>query len=316
MLFILPLVKNLECEEEVRMKTMQKRIFSIILALIFMVLICSGCANNQLRKTLDKYESLADTYIDFVERYGKNPEYGEYPESEFMELMSEWTEVTANLEKIDIDKLSDEDLLYFTKVISRVSLKMDAIDFDDSHAEEANLQQGSEMISGGTEGQNIDTWQQYSNSKEGIAFSFPSDWSLEDSENSTNNLFTAVVLAPEEEGFNVNMSVSKNDYDEAGEFTMTCTEEELLLLLSQTKYENPEIYYLVDTMIDGVPARKQCFAFDFIDTESSFSGKFVDIMYTYVYNNNFYVIRYATLENLYEKYAAIFDSIMETYIIF
>lgn len=310
------------------MSITRKRIFSIVLSLIFMILTCSGCANSQLRKILDKYESLADTYFDFVEKYGENPEYGEYPESEYMELMSEWAEVTANLERIDIDKLSDEDLMYFTQVISRVSLKMDAIEFDDTRAEETNPQQDmsvgmmpdipqpdSELIPDGAETQNADTWQYYSDSKEGIAFSFPGDWSLDDPENSMNDLFTTVVIAPEEEGFNANMSVSKSDYDEVAEIMMTCTEDQLLLILSQTGYGNPEIYYLTDTVIDNVPARKQCFTFDFTDTESSFSGRFVDIMYTYVYNNNFYVIRYATLEHLYEKYATIFDSIMETYTI-
>lgn len=112
------------------------------------------------------------------------------------------------------------------------------------------------------------------------------------------------------------MSVSKNDYDEVAEFMMTCTKDELELLHSQTSYGNMELYDLVDIMIDGVPARMQRFAFDFTDTESSFSGRFVDIMYTYVYNGSFYVIRCATLENLSEKYVPIFDGIMETYTIF
>ena len=71
---------NSESEEKVKMSITRKRIFSIVLSLIFMILTCSGCANSQLRKILDKYESLADTYFDFVEKYGENPEYGEYPE--------------------------------------------------------------------------------------------------------------------------------------------------------------------------------------------------------------------------------------------
>lgn len=103
-------------------KIYKLHIAGFVLVLTFLVLTCTGCANNQLRKTLDKYESLVDTYSDFVEKYGKNPEYGTYPESEFMELMSEWAEVTANVEKIDIGKLSEDDLLYFTEVISRVAL--------------------------------------------------------------------------------------------------------------------------------------------------------------------------------------------------
>ena len=307
----------------------KSNIAGLVLVLAFLVLACTGCANNQFRKTLDKYESLVDTYSEFVEKYGKNPEYGTYPEAEFMELMSEWAEVTAEVNKIDTNKLSEDDLLYFTKVISRVALKLGAIESGSLQTGEADSQQNvapatksdisqqdSAVISDGTEEQNADTWQYYSNSKEGISFSFPSDWSLSDSENDTKNIFTEVLSAPEEEGFSANMSVSRNDNDEVADFMMTCTKAELELLYSQTSYGNMKLYDLVDFMIDGVSVRMQRFAFDATDPESSFSGRFIDVMYTYVYNDSFYVIRCATLENLSEKYLPIFDGIMATYTIF
>lgn len=294
------------------MNRIQKiHIASIVLILAFMILACAGCADYSFRKTLDKYEALADKYADFVKKYGKNPEYGSYPEYEFMELMNEWAEVTADVEKIDMDELSGDDLLYFTQVITRVSRKMEEIE---SGSADTSIQ-GFEMISDGFDEQSVDTWQYYSNPEEGISFSFPCGWSLGDSSNYTKYLFEDGVIAPEEEGFNANVSVIRTDYDEEAEFMMSCTKDELQLLYSQMGYENLEMYYLVDGMIDGMPARAQCFAFDFADTESSFSGRFVDVIYTYVHNNNFYVIRCATLENLYDKYGPIFDGIMETYTI-
>ena len=115
-------------EEEIKMRRIHKvHIFSMVLVLVFVMLICSGCGQSRLRKTCEKYETLVDKYVEFVEKYGDNPEYGSYPEDEFMELMEEWAEVNAEMKKIDTGDLSEEDLLYFLEVVSRTSSKLESI---------------------------------------------------------------------------------------------------------------------------------------------------------------------------------------------
>lgn len=114
---------------KMRMRRIHKiHVISIILVLTIVMLTCTGCGRNHFRKTLDKYESLVNTYADFVEKYGKNPADGTYPESEFMELMEEWAEVNAEMEKIDADDLSENDLMYFMEVMNRISGKIETID--------------------------------------------------------------------------------------------------------------------------------------------------------------------------------------------
>lgn len=103
-------------------------IFNMVCVLTFVMLICSGCGQNHLRKTCEEYETLVDKYVEFVEKYGDNPEYGSYPEDEYMELMEEWAEINVEMEKIDTDDLSEEDLLYFLGVANRTSSKLESIE--------------------------------------------------------------------------------------------------------------------------------------------------------------------------------------------
>lgn len=113
--------------------------FSIVLVLTFVLLICTGCGQSHLKQTCDKYESLADQYVEFVEKYGNNPEPGTYPESEFMELMEEWAEVNAEMKEIDTSDLSEEELQYFFEVVNRTSSKMEVVEdgnYDDGYDED------------------------------------------------------------------------------------------------------------------------------------------------------------------------------------
>lgn len=297
-------------------------IAGIIIILAFVVSACIGCTDHGLKKTLERYESLADAYIDFVEKYGRNPEFGTYPESEFMELMSEWADVSNDVKNIDTSKLSEEDVLYFMEVVSRVSLRLNEMESGDTQTDllqnvppetSPDISLSDSEAGSGMTGEQNGTWQNYSNSKEGISFRFPNDWSLGDLENREKYLFKDEVVAPEEEGFSANMSVTREAYDATAEFMMTCTEDELLQLYGQIGYENTVIYGLTDVMIDGVPAREQCVAFDLTDTESSFSGRFFVIIYSYIHDNHFYVINCATLESLSDKYVPIFKDIMDSY---
>lgn len=103
-------------------------IFSIVLVLAFVMWTCVGCGHNNLKTVCEKYESLADKYVEFVEKYGNNMENGTYPESEYMELMEEWAEVNAEIKEIDTSDLSLDDLQYFLGVVERTSRKMEAIE--------------------------------------------------------------------------------------------------------------------------------------------------------------------------------------------
>lgn len=102
--------------------------FSIVLVLAFVMWTCAGCGHNNIKKVCEKYESLADKYVEFVEKYGNNMEIGTYPESEYMELMEEWAEVNAEMKKIDTSDLSLDDLQYFLEVAERTSRKMEGLE--------------------------------------------------------------------------------------------------------------------------------------------------------------------------------------------
>ena len=77
----------------------------------------------EFKEAMDSYEKFFDEYIDFMDKYSKS----DNPTGMFLDYVSYMTQFTETMEKMDAigeEKLSAEELLYYTEVCSRINQKL------------------------------------------------------------------------------------------------------------------------------------------------------------------------------------------------
>lgn len=77
----------------------------------------------EFKEAMDSYEKFFDEYVAFMQKY-KDDGYPISMLNDYSEMMTQYTEAMADLEKIDEDDLSTEEALHYSQVMSRISQKL------------------------------------------------------------------------------------------------------------------------------------------------------------------------------------------------
>lgn len=79
--------------------------------------------NSEFKEVMDSYEAFIDEYISFMKKYQKsNNELSML--SDYLNYMTKYTEVMEKLNTMEDDNLSDAELVYYQKVMARISEKL------------------------------------------------------------------------------------------------------------------------------------------------------------------------------------------------
>lgn len=151
--------------------------------------------------------------------------------------------------------------------------------------------------------ENVALTQAYANEAEGISFMYPEDWTV-----TTGAKEVVSIAAPEGMfGSYANMSVSKDVADDMlFHYTASDFEQEYL---SVDHIQDISIVSLTDMTLGGLPARK-------LEFSAVYDG--ADLIYfQYFYNLNAdaYVVSCTMRESSFDKYAPVFEAIMDSYTI-
>lgn len=75
----------------------------------------------QFKQTMDDYEAFFDSYCELMENYNDDPV--SYMD-EYAEMMQKYAVVMEELDEIDEDELTDEELAYYLEVMGRINQKL------------------------------------------------------------------------------------------------------------------------------------------------------------------------------------------------
>lgn len=78
---------------------------------------------DEFKEMMDSYEAFFDEYIEFMEKYEKSNNSVSLM-SDYLDYMNKYTEYMTKMEEIDEDELSNEEMIYFIEVQSRISSKL------------------------------------------------------------------------------------------------------------------------------------------------------------------------------------------------
>lgn len=73
-----------------------------------------------LKKTMDAYEAFFAEYIHFMKIYQKTQNVAQIMD-EYTDYTKRYTQAMAALQEIGLKKLTDEEMVYYTEVMSRIS---------------------------------------------------------------------------------------------------------------------------------------------------------------------------------------------------
>ena len=75
----------------------------------------------QFKQTMDDYEAFFDSYCELMKNYNDDPV--SYMD-EYAEMMQKYAVVMEELDEIDEDELTDEELAYYLEVMGRINQKL------------------------------------------------------------------------------------------------------------------------------------------------------------------------------------------------
>ena len=153
------------------------------------------------------------------------------------------------------------------------------------------------------QGEEINLSETYINEEEEFSFCYPGDWTIETIENIIVNVSAPV----EPSGFSANIGVLKSPADETY-FTAAKSELEEVYL-NFASLENFEMVSVTDLTLSGHDARKLFYKCN--DSKNDY----LCTQYFYIVDSDMYFITCIALENNFDKYEPIFDSIMDSYTI-
>lgn len=78
---------------------------------------------SALQKRLDGYEMFFAEYIQFMKIYQKNQNAMQVLD-EYTDYTKRYTQAMTELKAIGLEKLTDEEMIYYTEVMSRISEKL------------------------------------------------------------------------------------------------------------------------------------------------------------------------------------------------
>ena len=76
---------------------------------------------EQFKKTMDDYEAFMDSYCELVKKYNSDPATFM---DEYLEMNQKYLVVMEELDEIDEDELTDEELQYYLEVMNRINGKL------------------------------------------------------------------------------------------------------------------------------------------------------------------------------------------------
>ncbi len=77
----------------------------------------------EFREAMDSYEAFFDEYIAFMKAYSESGNSLEMMD-DYLSYMQKYVDMTAKLEALDDGSMSDEEMLYYTEVMLRISQKL------------------------------------------------------------------------------------------------------------------------------------------------------------------------------------------------
>jgi hypothetical protein len=80
----------------------------------------SNGMHSALQKRLDDYEAFFAEYIQFMKIYQKNQNAMQVLD-EYTDYTKRYTRAMAELKAIGLEKLTDEEMIYYTEVMSRIA---------------------------------------------------------------------------------------------------------------------------------------------------------------------------------------------------
>lgn len=86
----------------------------------------STTSDSDFRAAMDSYEAFFDEYVAFMKSYEESTDPTSML-SDYLSLMTQYTETMQALESIDEDELSDADALYYAEVSLRISQKLQEV---------------------------------------------------------------------------------------------------------------------------------------------------------------------------------------------
>ena len=81
-------------------------------------------SSADFRATMDAYEAFINEYCDFMEKYQSDPSNAASLMADYASMMSSYADMTEQIEAIDTESLSAEDLAYYTEVMARVAQRL------------------------------------------------------------------------------------------------------------------------------------------------------------------------------------------------
>lgn len=76
---------------------------------------------EQFKKTMDDYEAFMDSYCELLEKYNADPATFS---AEYLEMSQKYITVMSELDEIDEDELTDEELQYYLEVMGRINARL------------------------------------------------------------------------------------------------------------------------------------------------------------------------------------------------
>lgn len=81
----------------------------------------SDSSFEQFKKTMDDYEAFMDSYCELLEKYNADPATFS---AEYLEMNQKYVTVMSELDEIDEDELTDEELQYYLEVMGRINTRL------------------------------------------------------------------------------------------------------------------------------------------------------------------------------------------------
>ena len=77
----------------------------------------------EFKEAMDSYEDFFDEYVTFMNKYSKSEDTISMM-SDYLNYMTKYSETMSQIEKLDESEMSDEEVVYYTKVMSRINQKI------------------------------------------------------------------------------------------------------------------------------------------------------------------------------------------------
>lgn len=81
-------------------------------------------SSADFRATMDAYEAFINDYCDFMETYNSDSANAVSMLADYTTMMANYAEMSEQIEAIDTDTLSADDLAYYTEVMARVAQRL------------------------------------------------------------------------------------------------------------------------------------------------------------------------------------------------